>query len=201
MAAFSDIDSSHMARALKLAARGLYTARPNPVVGCVIARGETIVGRYHGLIEAVGSGIDIPEDAWVIEGEGLTLFPGLIDSLTALGQKQADAGAARASGGAPGSAAPAIRGPEDRPQTTPWVAAADALPGVDGGARAARALEHAVVLQPAVDVVGIGHVGGQGVGLGRRDVVDVQPRGSPVVRDEQPAIIAEQDAVRVQRGR
>jgi diaminohydroxyphosphoribosylaminopyrimidine deaminase/5-amino-6-(5-phosphoribosylamino)uracil reductase len=33
-----------MARALQLAERGLETTQPNPRVGCVIARGETIVG-------------------------------------------------------------------------------------------------------------------------------------------------------------
>lgn len=33
-----------MARALRLAARGLYTTQPNPRVGCVIARGEDVVG-------------------------------------------------------------------------------------------------------------------------------------------------------------
>ncbi len=33
-----------MAHALQLAARGLYTAHPNPRVGCVIAQGDEIVG-------------------------------------------------------------------------------------------------------------------------------------------------------------
>ncbi|MGH8233191.1 MAG: bifunctional diaminohydroxyphosphoribosylaminopyrimidine deaminase/5-amino-6-(5-phosphoribosylamino)uracil reductase RibD [Rhodanobacteraceae bacterium] len=33
-----------MARALRLAGRGLYTTQPNPRVGCVIARGREIVG-------------------------------------------------------------------------------------------------------------------------------------------------------------
>lgn len=37
-------DSALMARALRLAARGLYTADPNPRVGCVLARGEEVVG-------------------------------------------------------------------------------------------------------------------------------------------------------------
>ena len=41
---FSDFDRDAMARALELAARGLETAHPNPRVGCVIARGEHIVG-------------------------------------------------------------------------------------------------------------------------------------------------------------
>src|SRR3546814_2048162 len=33
-----------MARALRLAERGAYTTRPNPMVGCVIARGDEVVG-------------------------------------------------------------------------------------------------------------------------------------------------------------
>lgn len=41
---FSAIDHAMMARALRLAARGLYTTQPNPRVGCVIARGEDVVG-------------------------------------------------------------------------------------------------------------------------------------------------------------
>ena len=41
---FSAADHAHMARALKLAARGLYTTTPNPRVGCVIARDGRIVG-------------------------------------------------------------------------------------------------------------------------------------------------------------
>ena len=41
---FSDFDRSAMQRALALAARGLHSTDPNPRVGCVIARGERIVG-------------------------------------------------------------------------------------------------------------------------------------------------------------
>ena len=44
MASFSDTDCAHMARALQLAARGLYSAHPNPMVGCVIAKNELVVG-------------------------------------------------------------------------------------------------------------------------------------------------------------
>ena len=33
-----------MARALELAAKGLYTTTPNPRVGCVLTQGETVVG-------------------------------------------------------------------------------------------------------------------------------------------------------------
>ncbi|WP_313347817.1 bifunctional diaminohydroxyphosphoribosylaminopyrimidine deaminase/5-amino-6-(5-phosphoribosylamino)uracil reductase RibD [Stenotrophomonas sp.] len=41
---FSTLDHLHMARALRLAERARFTARPNPMVGCVIAHGERIVG-------------------------------------------------------------------------------------------------------------------------------------------------------------
>ena len=41
---FSSTDYAHMARALRLAERGLCTTQPNPRVGCVIAHGDEIVG-------------------------------------------------------------------------------------------------------------------------------------------------------------
>jgi len=46
---FSPFDHAMMRRALALAEKGLYTATPNPRVGCVLARGDTIVGEgWHG---------------------------------------------------------------------------------------------------------------------------------------------------------
>jgi diaminohydroxyphosphoribosylaminopyrimidine deaminase/5-amino-6-(5-phosphoribosylamino)uracil reductase len=41
---FTPTDEAHMQRALALAEQGLWTTKPNPRVGCVIAHGETIVG-------------------------------------------------------------------------------------------------------------------------------------------------------------
>ena len=41
---FSAIDHRMMARALRLAERGAFTTRPNPMVGCVIARGDEVIG-------------------------------------------------------------------------------------------------------------------------------------------------------------
>jgi diaminohydroxyphosphoribosylaminopyrimidine deaminase/5-amino-6-(5-phosphoribosylamino)uracil reductase len=41
---FTDTDRTHMARALELAERGLYTTTPNPRVGCVIVRDGAVVG-------------------------------------------------------------------------------------------------------------------------------------------------------------
>jgi diaminohydroxyphosphoribosylaminopyrimidine deaminase/5-amino-6-(5-phosphoribosylamino)uracil reductase len=49
---FTPTDHAHMARALRLAERGLYTTTPNPRVGCVIARGDEIVG--EGFHERAG---------------------------------------------------------------------------------------------------------------------------------------------------
>ncbi|HZX72257.1 MAG TPA: bifunctional diaminohydroxyphosphoribosylaminopyrimidine deaminase/5-amino-6-(5-phosphoribosylamino)uracil reductase RibD [Rhodanobacter sp.] len=44
MTEFGAIDHAHMASALRLAERGLYTTQPNPRVGCVITRGDQILG-------------------------------------------------------------------------------------------------------------------------------------------------------------
>lgn len=41
---FSATDHLLMARALRLAAQGAFTTRPNPMVGCVLAHGEEVVG-------------------------------------------------------------------------------------------------------------------------------------------------------------
>lgn len=41
---FSAADARHMARAIQLARRGLYTTDPNPRVGCVIARDGRVLG-------------------------------------------------------------------------------------------------------------------------------------------------------------
>jgi len=78
----------------------------------------------NGLIEAVGKNLTIPGDARVIEGKGLTLFPGMIDALTNLAQKKDDSSSSSGEGRPRG---PVITGPEDRPQTTPFLSASDAL--------------------------------------------------------------------------
>ena len=52
MSSFTSQDCDHMARALRLADRGRYTAHPNPVVGCVLVRDGTVVG--EGFHEKTG---------------------------------------------------------------------------------------------------------------------------------------------------
>src|SRR5437868_15261091 len=48
MPEYTTIDRAHMARALALAGRGLYTTTPNPRVGCVIAKeGVAIAEGFH----------------------------------------------------------------------------------------------------------------------------------------------------------
>ena len=44
MTSFSAFDHAMMRRALELAEKGLYTATPNPRVGCVVTQDDTIVG-------------------------------------------------------------------------------------------------------------------------------------------------------------
>jgi diaminohydroxyphosphoribosylaminopyrimidine deaminase/5-amino-6-(5-phosphoribosylamino)uracil reductase len=51
--AFSAFDHAMMRRALALAEKGLYTATPNPRVGCVLTQGERIVG--EGWHEKTGA--------------------------------------------------------------------------------------------------------------------------------------------------
>jgi len=45
---FAATDHAMMARALRLAEKGAYTTKPNPMVGCVIAHGDEVVGEgFH----------------------------------------------------------------------------------------------------------------------------------------------------------
>jgi imidazolonepropionase-like amidohydrolase len=65
---------------LRADAPGVYAIRGARIVAVAAAPIEsgTIVIR-HGLIEAVGAAINVPPDADIIEGKGLTVYPGLID--------------------------------------------------------------------------------------------------------------------------
>ena len=53
MSTFTDADRGHMARALALAERGLYTTTPNPRVGCVIVSDGEVIG--EGWHERAGA--------------------------------------------------------------------------------------------------------------------------------------------------
>jgi imidazolonepropionase-like amidohydrolase len=88
-----------------------------PVSGPGTDNATIIISR--GVITAVSRDAKIPDEAWIIDGKGLTVYPGLIDSFTDVGL--AAAGAADSTPRKPDLA----RGPEDRPGTTPWRKAAD----------------------------------------------------------------------------
>jgi len=116
----------------------ITNARIVPVSGPAIDRGTVVVSR--GVISAVGASVQVPADAWVIDGKGLTVYPGLIDALTDLGLPQpaeAPAGGRGAGGGRQAAVAaqapqtPPARGPEDRPASTPWLQAADEIKADD----------------------------------------------------------------------
>ncbi len=118
----------------------IHNARVVPVSGPVLARATVVV--RNGLIEAVGPDAAIPADAWVIEGDGLTVYPGLIDALSTLGLAEAAPPTGGGGRGAAPTAAPAsppARGPEDRPSTTSWLKASDLVKPTDRRLESARA--------------------------------------------------------------
>lgn len=99
----------------------IRNARIYPVSGPVIEQGTVVI--RSGLIADVGAGITTPPDAWVIEGAGLNVYPGLIDALSTVGIVQPPRETPRMPGAAP--QAPPARGPQDRPMTNSWMRAAD----------------------------------------------------------------------------
>jgi amidohydrolase family protein len=114
-------------------------ARIVPVSGPPIANGTIVISK--GIIQAVGANVSIPAEARVIDGTGMTIYPGLIDAGTDVGLGAPVVAAAAAGGrggggggGGRGAAAPGVlnsRGPEDRPATTPWDSAADMVKSDD----------------------------------------------------------------------
>ena len=129
----------------------ITNARVVTVSGPILARADIVM--RNGLIELVAENAVIPADAWVIDGEGLTVYPGLIDGLSTLGITDpsaiggaggrrgagSGAGAGAGSGGAAAlNASPPARGPEDRPSTTSWLRAADLVKTSDKRLETAR---------------------------------------------------------------
>src|SRR3984957_8707664 len=114
------------------------------VSGAVIAKGTVVV--RAGLIQDVGANVTIPADAVIVDGEAMTIYPGLVDALSTWGMPGAASGAARGGGrgattAAPAGATPATapaRGPEDRPLTTSWIKAADEIQPADKRIESAR---------------------------------------------------------------
>src|SRR5947209_12327049 len=103
-------------RSLLLAALSVLRAEPPSAVVIKDAHVVTVSGAdlpkaavvlRNGLIEQVGETVNAPPDAWIIDGAGLTVYPGFIDALSTWGIPNANppAVAPRIPVGPPGSAA------------------------------------------------------------------------------------------------
>lgn len=97
-------------------------ARVVPVSGPPLDGATVVISR--GIITAVGKDVAIPAEAWVIDGKGLTVYPGLVDAFTDVGIPAAPAAPGGEAGG-PRRPQMQARGPEDRPASTPWRSGAD----------------------------------------------------------------------------
>jgi len=97
-------------------------AKVVPVSGPPIENATIVISR--GLITGIGKDVAIPAEAWVIEGKGLTVYPGLVDAFTDVGIPAAPP-AVGEGGPRRGPQEGAARGPEDRPASTPWRSGAD----------------------------------------------------------------------------
>ena len=68
------IDNAHMARALEIAERGRFTAKPNPVVGCLIVKGSKVIaegwheraGSAHAEVNALQAAGEAARDAQAV---------------------------------------------------------------------------------------------------------------------------------------
>src|SRR5215213_1420361 len=96
----------------------ITNARIVTVSGTTIERGTVVI--RNGLIAAVGANVSAPPDARIIDGAGLTVYPGLIDSYTNLALPEAAASPSPGGGGGGGFfAAPARPSPGGPNSTQP----------------------------------------------------------------------------------
>lgn len=108
--------------------------------GKVIEKGSVVF--RDGLITDVGENVKIPADARVIDGTGLTVYPGLFDAFTNLGFQQAapsQPGRAGAPQQPPAPAAQAGQQPE-RIHGDPSISAADQITPTMSGLEDARSV-------------------------------------------------------------
>ena len=82
----------------------ITNARLVTVSGPVIERGTVVI--RNGLIAAAGANVNAPPDARVIDGTGLTVYPGLIDSYTDLGLPESSPSPSPSPGGGGGGFLP-----------------------------------------------------------------------------------------------
>ncbi|HXQ69429.1 MAG TPA: amidohydrolase family protein [Pyrinomonadaceae bacterium] len=78
----------------------ITNARIVTVSGATLERGTVVI--RNGLIAAVGANVNAPSDARIIDGTGLTIYPGLIDSYTNLALPEAPPSPSPGGGGGGG---------------------------------------------------------------------------------------------------
>ena len=86
----------------------ITNARLVPVSAAVIEKGTIVI--RDGLIAAIGANIAVPGDARVVDGTGLTVYPGLFDAFGSIGIASAAPAAGRGGGG-PAAALAALATP------------------------------------------------------------------------------------------
>jgi len=91
------------------------------VTGPPVENATIVISR--GVITAIGKDAAVPPETWVIDGKGLTVYPGLVDAFTDVGIPAATPAAGESGPRRPQEGA--ARGPEDRPFSTPWRSGAD----------------------------------------------------------------------------
>ncbi len=78
MSVASDTDARHVARAIELARRGIAGARPNPVVGAVVARGETVLGEgWHSEFGGAHAEVNAIESCGTVDLADATMYVSL----------------------------------------------------------------------------------------------------------------------------
>ncbi len=171
-------------------------ARVVPVNGAEMPRATVIL--RHGLIEDVGANAAVPADAWVIDGTGLTVYPGFVDALSTWGipPPAPPVVGARGATSAPNPAAPdtdstaaaetegdpEVKGPEARPQTYSYERAADLVTPDDKRLESARAagFTSSATFPNRGIVEGLGALIDLG-GQRGRDMVVAQPIGQQIL--------------------
>jgi len=97
-------------------------AKVFPVSGPPIEGATVVISR--GVITAIGKDAAIPPEAWVTDGKGLHVYPGLVDAFSDVGIPAAPP-ASGEGGGPRRGAQEQARGPQDRPASTPWRSGAE----------------------------------------------------------------------------
>ena len=96
----------------------IENARVVTVSGATLEGATVVID--NGIIIAVGRNVDPPAGAWVIDGTGKTVYPGLFDALTTLGHGSEAAGGFGGFGASAAAASRAKRPPSRGvPKTVP----------------------------------------------------------------------------------